>query len=307
MIRFIVIRLLSLLLVVLGAVTLTFFLLRLAPGGPFTNEKNFPEEAIARLNQHYGLDQPLHVQYFQYLGNLVTGDLGPSMYYSNRTVNSIIADTFPVSLELGTLALLFAIVVGIPAGIWASLHPNRAGDYVPMGIAMTGICLPSFVLGPLLILGFGLGLGWVNASGWNTMADRILPAVTLGSAYAAYIGRLTRGSMLEVLPQDYIRTAQAKGLPMRQVILHHALRNAILPVVSFLGPAAAGLITGSFVVETIFQVPGLGKMFVMATFNRDYALVLGLVAFYATLVVFFNTIVDVLLVSVDPRARRSMA
>jgi len=221
-------------------------------------------------------------------------------------VNEIIADTFPVSLELGVLGLLFAVAVGIPAGVRAALHPNRPGDYVTMGFAMTGICFPSFVLGPLLILGLALGLGWFNAAGWDTWSDRVLPAITLGSAYAAYIARLTRGSMLEVLPQDYIRTARAKGLPEIRVVSRHALKNAILPVVSFLGPAAAGLITGSFVVETIFHIPGLGKMFVTAAFNRDYTLVLGLVVFYASLVVLFNIVVDLLLAALDPRTRRAL-
>jgi oligopeptide transport system permease protein len=307
MLSFILRRLLSLLPVLFAVVTINFFLIRLMPGGPFTNEKSFPEEAIERLNQHYGLDLPLHVQYFRYLGNLLRGDLGPSLRYSNRTVNAIIAKGFPVSLELGVLALVFALIIGVSAGIWASLHPNRPGDYIPMGLAMTGICLPSFVIGPLLILGLALGLGWFNASGWNTISDRVLPAITLGSGYAAYIARLTRGSMLEVLPQDYIRTARAKGLPSWQVILRHALHNAILPVVSFLGPAVAGLITGSFVVETIFHIPGLGKMFVMAASNRDYTLLLGLVVFYATLVVIFNMLVDMLIAIIDPRTRKHIS
>ena len=307
MLSFILRRLLSLLPVLFTVVTINFFLIRLMPGGPFTNEKNFPEEAIKRLNEHYGLDRPLHIQYFHYLGNLLRGDLGPSFKYSNRTVNAIIAEGFPVSLELGSLALIFALLIGIPTGVWASLHPNRPSDYVPMGLAMTGICLPSFVIGPLMILGLALGLGWFNASGWNTISDRVLPAITLGSAYASYIARLTRGSMLDVLPQDYIRTARAKGLPSWQVITRHALHNAILPVVSFLGPAVAGLITGSFVVETIFHIPGLGRIFVMAASNRDYTLLLGLVVFYATLVVVFNMLVDMLISIIDPRTRKHIS
>ena len=185
----------------------------------------------------------------------------------------------------------------------ASLRPNTALDYVPMSLAMTGICIPSFVLGPLLVLTFALGLGWVNASGWDMPSDRILPAITLGSAYAAYIARLSRAGMLDVLPQDYIRTARAKGLRESRVIGIHALKPCIFPVVSFLGPAVAGLITGSFVVETIFHIPGLGKMFVMGAFNRDYTLVLGLVVFYSALVIVFNTIVDIALASLNPRLR----
>ena len=221
-------------------------------------------------------------------------------------MNEIIGDRFPVSLELGVLGLLFALLLGIPIGVHAARHPNGPGDYIPMAVAMTGICLPSFVLGPLLLLAFALGLNWVNASGWSDMSDRILPAITLGSAYAAYIARLTRGSMLEVLAQDYIRTARAKGISESRVVYVHALKNAILPVVSFLGPATAGLITGSFVVETIFHIPGLGTMFVMAAFNRDYTLVLGLVVFYAALVVLFNAFVDLLLVWLDPRLRKHL-
>ena len=304
--RFFARRLAGMTLVLLTAVTVTFFLIRLAPGGPFTDERNYPEDAIERLNEHYGLNDPLAVQYLHYIGNLLHGDLGPSLKYANRSVNEIISTRFPVSVELGILGLLFALLVGIPVGVCASLHPNRPGDYIPMGIAMTGICLPSFVLGPLLILAFALGLNWVSASGWNSWLDRLLPAVTLGSAYAAYIARLTRGSMLEVLSQDYIRTARAKGISETRVVLLHALKNAILPVVSFLGPATAGLITGSFIVETIFHIPGLGTMFVMAAFNRDYTLVLGLVVFYAALVVIFNTFVDILLVWLDPRLRKNI-
>jgi oligopeptide transport system permease protein len=200
-------------------------------------------------------------------------------------------------------ALIFALAIGLGAGIVASLRPNSALDTTAMSVAMTGICIPSFVLGPLLVLLFALRLGWVNASGWMLPADRVLPAISLGAAYAAYIARLTRGSMLEVLPRDYIRTARAKGLSPFQVIRRHALRNALPPVVSFLGPAVAGLITGSFVVETVFHIPGMGRAFVAAAFNRDYTLILGLVVFYALLVVVFNTLVDLLLVWLDPLTR----
>ncbi len=292
--------------VLLAVVTLTFVLIRMAPGGPFTAERAYAPEALARLNAHYGLDAPLHVQYFRYLKNLVRGDLGPSLHYQNRGVNTIIVEAFPVSLELGLWALLAAVAIGIPAGVLAARRPHTAWDYGPMGLAMTGICLPSFVLGPLLILVFALGLGWFNASGWHELSDRILPALTLGAAYAAYLARLTRGSMLEILPQDFIRAARAKGLSEWRVLTHHALRNALIPVVSFLGPAAAGLITGSFVVETVFDIPGLGTMFVTGAFNRDYTLVLGLVVFYATIVVAFNALVDLTIAVLDPRTRRSL-
>ncbi len=303
MLRFILIRMLQAIPVLLAAVTITFFLIRLAPGGPFTQEKSLSPETVARLNAHYGLDAPTHVQYFRYLGNAVRGNLGPCISYPSRTVHDIIQDTFPISLELGLLALGFAILVGLGAGILASLRPNTWTDALPMSLAMTGICMPSFVLGPLLALIFGLWLGWFNPTGWVTAGDRVLPAITLGSAYAAYIARLVRGGMLEVLPQDFIRTARAKGLAESRVIFVHALTNAMLPVVSFLGPATAGIITGSFVVESVFDISGMGQMFVMSAFNRDYFLVLGLVAFYTLLIVVFNTLADIALALLDPRIR----
>ena len=303
MLKFLTRRLLAMIPVLWATVTLTFILVRLAPGGPFTEEKSYPQQAIDQLNQHYGLDQPMRVQYVRYLGKLLRGDFGPSLKYQNRSVNEIIADTFPVSLELGCGGLIVALLLGLPAGIAASLRPNTALDYVPMSLAMVGICVPAFVLGPLLVLAFALGLGWVNAAGWNLPSDRILPALTLGSAYAAYIARLSRAGMLDVLPQDFIRTARAKGLRETRVVGVHALKPGVFPVISFLGPAVAGLITGSFVVETIFHIPGLGKMFVMGAFNRDYTLVLGLVVFYSVLVILFNTIVDLALALLNPRLR----
>ncbi len=284
-------------------ITITFVLVRLAPGGPFTEEKALSPQALEQLNNYYGLDRPLPVQYYHYMKNLLHGNLGPSLQYHNRAVNQIIAETFPVSLELGVWALMVALLLGIPAGMLASLRPNTVLDHLPMSLAMIGICIPAFVLGPLLVLLFALKLGWLNASGWNTATDRILPAFTLGSAYAAYIARLTRAGMLDVLPQDFIRTARAKGLGEVRVVLVHALKPGIFPTISFLGPAVAGLITGSFVVETIFQIPGLGKMFVTGAFNRDYTLVLGLVIFYAILVIVFNTLVDISLTLLNPRIR----
>lgn len=303
MLKFIIRRLFQLIPVLLAAITLTFFLVRLAPGGPFSAEKQYPEEAIKRLNEHYGLNDPIMVQYAHYLKNAVCGDLGPSMHYHNRTVNEIIRETFPISLELGSYAMLYALILGLTVGIIASLRPNTALDHVPMSIAMIGMCMPTFVMGPILVLLFALKFSWFNASGWETGMDRILPAITLGSVYAAYIARLSRGSMLEVLPMDYIRTARAKGVSEMCVITRHALRNGILPVVSFLGPATAGIITGSFVVETIFQIPGMGKMFVMSAFNRDYSLLLGLVVFYASLLVVFNLLVDLTLIWLNPRLK----
>ncbi len=296
-------RFLAMVPVLWATVTLTFLLVRLAPGGPFADEKPYPAQAIEQLNRHYGLDLPLPVQYVRYLGNLLRGDLGPSLKYPGRSVNSIIAETFPVSLELGLWALLAALLIGLAAGLSAALRPNTALDTVPMALSMAGICVPGFVLGPLLVLVFALGAGWFNAAGWNTPSDRVLPAITLGAAYAAYIARLTRAGMLDVLPQDFIRTARANGLGACRVVGVHALKPAIFPVVSFLGPAAAGILSGSFVVETVFHIPGLGKMFVAGAFNRDYTLVLGLVVFYSVLVILFNTVVDVLLALLNPRLR----
>lgn len=303
MLKFLLRRLLSMIPVLLATVTLTFLLVRMAPGGPFTDEKQYPAQAIAQLNRHYGLDAPLHIQYVRYLGNLLRGDLGPSLKYPGRSVNDMIAETFPVSLELGFWALLVALAIGLAAGITASIRPNTALDTVPMTLSMAGICIPSFVLGPLLVLVFAIYAGRFNAAGWNVPSDRVLPAITLGATYAAYIARLTRAGMLEVLPQDYIRTARAKGLGEFRIVGIHALKPGIFPVISFLGPAVAGLISGSFVTETIFHIPGMGKLFVAGAFNRDYTLVLGLVVFYSALVVLFNTLVDVLLAALNPRLR----
>ncbi|HON10247.1 MAG TPA: ABC transporter permease [Chitinispirillaceae bacterium] len=284
-------------------VTVAFFLIRLAPGGPFSSEKNVSPEVLKQLNSHYGLDKPLLIQYFDYLKNICRGDLGPSFKYPGRTVAELIAEGFPVSVELGTYALLFSLLTGILAGLLAASKPGSARDFVSMIISTSGICIPSFVLGPLLVLLFGLKLGLVNVSGWNSMSDRLLPSFTLGMVYVAYIARLTRAGLLETMVQDYIRTARAKGIPERVVMLRHALRGALLPVVSFMGPAAAGLITGSFVVETIFSIPGLGRFFITAAFNRDYTMIMGTVVFYAAVIIFFNTIVDITLAILDPRLR----
>jgi oligopeptide transport system permease protein len=303
MLRFILKRLLQTIPVLFIVATVTFFMVRLAPGGPFSAEKKVPEEILRRLEAYYGLNKPLWEQYTDYLARLVRGDLGPSFKYENRTVNEVIGGAFPVSLELGFWSLLVALALGIPAGVIAARHPNSLTDHVPMGLAMAGICLPTFVLGPLLILAFALLAGWFNPMGWDTPRDRVLPALVLGAHYAAYVARLTRGGMLEILSQDFIRTARAKGADTRRILFHHALRGGLLPTVSFLGPATAGLLTGSFVIETIFQIPGLGRYFVMAAFNRDYTLVLGTVLFYATLIILLNLVVDVVQVWLNPKLR----
>jgi oligopeptide transport system permease protein len=253
------------------------------------------------------LDAPLYRQYFDYLGGVVQGDLGPSYRKPSRTVTEWIALRLPVSLELGAYALCVALVLGMGAGLLAALRPNTLTDYVPMSFAMAGICIPNFVLGPLLVLVFALWLDWLPVAGWRDPVEKILPSITLGALYAAYIARLSRGSMLEALSQDYIRTARAKGLGEAAVVFKHALRGGVQPVVAFLAPATANLLTGSFVVETIFQVPGLGREFVEAAFNRDYTMIIGTVLVYAFLVMALNLVADVVQALLDPRVRQGHA
>jgi oligopeptide transport system permease protein len=303
MFRFIVRRLLETIPVLLIIITATFFMIRYVPGGPFTAEKAVTPEILRNLEAHYGLNEPLYRQYFDYLGSLLHGDLGPSFKYPNRTVNEIIADKLPTSLELGALSLLAALLVGLPLGLFAAIRRNTWIDYLCSSVAMVGICIPTFVMGPLLVLAFAIHFNWFNASGWYSPRDWILPSLVLGFFYSAYIARLTRGGMLDVLNQDYIRTARAKGAGETRVILKHALRGGLLPVVSFLGPATAGILTGSFVIEIIFQIPGLGREFVNSAFNRDYTLVLGTVILYATLIIAFNFVVDVVQVWLNPRLK----
>jgi len=302
MFKFIARRILQSVLVIFVIITVTFFMVRFAPGDPFSAERKMPEHIKERLMAHYGLDQPLMVQYGNYLGQLLQGDLGPS-FTETRSVNQILAATFPVSLELGGWALLIALGFGLPVGITAAVFRNSLADYVPMSLAMIGICLPTFVLGPILALVFGVWLGWFNVSGWFVPADRVLPALTIGLVYAAVIARITRGGMLEILSQDFIRTAKAKGVPFVRVIFLHTLKGGLLPVVSFLGPALAGIISGSFVVETIFQIPGMGREFVSSAFDRDYTLVLGTIIVYAVLITTANLLVDVVQVVLNPRLR----
>ena len=302
--RFVGLRLLQAIPVIFVVITVTFFLVRLAPGGPFDSEKAVLPEVKAALEAQYRLDLPLVQQYTAYLGDLLQGDLGPSFKYPGRDVNELITAGLPITAELGLYALLVAVFIGGIAGVIAALRPNTAQDYVPMTAAMIGICMPSFLLGPLLVLVFGIYLDWLPVSGWGDIpGDKILPAITLGSAYAAYIARLSRAGMLEVMNQDYIRTARAKGLPEWQVVIRHGLRGGLIPVVAFLGPAFAGLLAGSFVVETIFQIPGLGRFYVQAAFNRDYTMILGTTVFLSTLIVLFNLLSDILAAWMNPRLR----
>lgn len=306
--RFIGGRLLQAVPVILTVITVTFFLVRVAPGGPFDAEKAVIPEVKAALEKQYRLDQPLFSQYVAYLGDLARGDMGPSFKYPGRSVNELIGAGLPVTAELGLYALLVAIGIGALAGIVASLKPNSAQDYIPMTAAMIGICMPTFLLGPLLVLVFGIRLEWLPVSGWGDLpGDKLLPSLTLGAAYAAYIARLSRAGMLEVLSQDYIRTARAKGLPEWQVVIRHSLRGGLLPMVAFLGPAFAGLLAGSFVVETIFQIPGLGRFYVQAAFNRDYTMILGTTVFLSTLIVLFNLLSDIIAAWMNPRLRHQFA
>ena len=285
--------------------TLTFFMTRYAPGGPFDAEKAIPQEIKVKLESHFGLDRPLFDQYLLYLKNLLRGDLGPSFKYSGWEVSELIATAFPASLTLGVLSLGVALFIGIPAGIMAALRKNTWLDYLPMSLSMAGICLPTFVLGPLLIYIFSTQLGLFPPLGWYGPSDWFLPSFTLGLFYAAYVARLTRAGMLETLQQDYVRTARAKGATPWRVVTRHALRGGLLPVVTYLGPAFAGLISGSFVIESIFFIPGLGKFFVTAAFNRDYTMVLGTVLFYASLIILLNLLVDLLQAWIDPKARQT--
>lgn len=286
---------------------MTFFMCRLAPGGPFDDDKQVTAEVREQLNKQFNLDKPLYVQFYQYLVNLPKLQ---SFKYPNRTVGDIIKQKFPVSFKLGFFAITIALGIGVLFGVIASLKPNSFIDYIPSSLAMIGICLPTFVMGPILMYIFALKLKLLPATGWGGFdgdaifhTDMILPSLTLGLFYAAYISRLTRGGMLDILTQDYIRTAKAKGASGLRVIVKHAMRGGLLPVISFMGPAVAGLIAGSFVIETIFNIPGLGKDFVQSAFNRDYTLVLGVVMFYATLIVLLNLVVDILQVTLNPKLK----
>jgi oligopeptide transport system permease protein len=296
-------RLLVMIPVFFLVVTVVFFMIRFAPGGPFDSEKQVSPEILANLNAKYHLDEPLWRQYFRYLGDLAHFDLGPSFKHANRTVNEIIAESLPVSAELGLIALVWALIIGILAGGLAALKPNSFFDYVPMSISILGICLPTFVIGPVLVLIFGLWLKWLPVAGWNSPADRLLPSLTLGFAYAAYISRLTRGGLMEIRSQDFIRTARAKGLSEPKILIKHALRGGMLPVVSYLGPAMAGIITGALVTETIFNIPGLGRFFIESALNRDYTVVMGTALLYFFLIFVCNFFVDAMYVLLDPRVK----
>lgn len=303
MLRFIARRILETIPVLLVIATVTFFLMKLAPGGPFDSEKATTPEIKKQLEAHYGLTNSVSAQYIDYMGKLVQGDLGPSFKYAGWTVSELIAGALPVSIELGCYALAVALTVGMLSGFVAALRPNSATDYLPMSLATTGICLPTFVMGPALVLIFGIALSWFNSSGWFFMEDRVLPALTLGAYYSAYTSRIARTSMIEILSQDYIRTARAKGATEWRVVLKHAFKGAVQPLVTLTAPITANMVTGSFIVEKIFDIPGLGRFFVTGAFNRDFTLVVGCVLVYAALIVMLNLLADVALVWLNPRLR----
>lgn len=304
MARYVVRRLLSAIPTLFIVVVLAFFLVRAAPGGPFDEERALPPAVEANIEAYYHLDEPLVVQLGRYLAGLLRGDLGPSYRYRDRSVNDIIAETFPVSIRLGALAMLLALAVGTVLGAYAALNANTLRDRIVTGIAMTGISIPVFVVAPLLVLFFAVRLGWLPAGWSGAGADRlVLPVVALALPQIAYITRLTRASMIDVLASGFVRTARAQGLGTLRVVGVHALKPALLPVLSYMGPAIAAILTGSVVIEEIFGIPGLGQQFVNGALNRDYTLVLGIVIFYAALVVALNLAVDVLYGVIDPRVR----
>ena len=306
MIQLILKRLFTYIPVLLVVVIITFLMIHAAPGGPFDAERVASPEIIEKLNEAYNLDKPIHVQIYNYLFNAIQGDFGPSFKYPGRTVTELIMSGLPTTIELAIYSILFAIFLGVISGLVASLNPGKILDIVPMSISLLGICIPSIILGPVLVLIFGIWYEVLPVYGWgDNPGDKILPTITLGTAYAAIFARLTRGGMLEILGQDYIRTARAKGLSEIRIVVVHALRGGILPVISFLGPAIAGLLAGSFVVETIFQINGVGRFYVQAAFNRDYTMILGTSILFTFMTLTFVLISDIVASFLNPTLRDS--
>lgn len=303
MLDYLVRRILSAILAIWVVITVTFFAMHAIPGGPFQKEKPIPEVIRKHIEARYKLDQPLLVQYKDYLGNLVKGDLGPSYRYRGQTVNGIIKERFPVSMQLGLIAFAIAITLGVTAGILAALNQGKFWDYLTMFFSTIGVAVPSFIIGTLLMYILSYKLGWLPSATWGTPAHVIMPALSLAALPTAFIARLTRSSMLDVLGQDYMKTAVAKGIPRFRVVWLHAVKNAIIPVLTYAGPLLAGIITGTFVVENIFAVPGLGKHFVVSIYNRDYTVILGLTFFYSVFLIAMNILVDILYTIFDPRIK----
>ena len=296
-------RAISVILVVFVVATGTFILMHAIPGGPFKKEKALPPAVQRNIEERYKLNDPLWKQYTDYLKNLVRGDLGPSFKYLGRSVNDIIRDGFPVSATLGAWAILFALVIGVPAGIISALNQNKWQDNVVMAIAIIGVSVPNFVIATLLMYVFGVKLRWLPVAMWGTPKHVILPMIALAGFPAAFFARLMRSSTLDVLSQDYIRTARAKGLSWYAVVVKHVVKNAILPVVTYLGPLIAGILTGSFVVENIFAIPGLGRYYVTSIYNRDYTTIMGVTIFYSVFLVLLNFLVDITYGWIDPRIK----
>jgi len=305
MFKFILKRVLEAIPTMLILITISFFLMRFAPGSPFSSERTLPPQVMANINAKYGLDKPVFDQYTTYLTNVLQGDLGPSFKYKDFTVNELVVSALPVSAKIGALAFVFAVIFGVSVGTLAALRQNSWLDYAVMSTAMLGIVMPSFVLAPVLIYIFSIGLGWFPAGGWldGSLQYMVLPVLGMAMMYVATFARITRGSMIEVLNSNFIRTARAKGLSYGYIVIKHALKPAMLPVISYMGPAFVGIITGSVVIETIFGLPGIGKLFVNAAFNRDYSLVMGVTILIGFLFILFNAIVDILLAYVDPKIR----
>jgi len=303
MVRYLLRRFLHGVAVLWVVVTLTFVLMHVAPGGPFDRERRVPPEVLANIAAKYHLDEPLTRQYARYLKELMQGDLGPSYKYIDRNVNDIVLETFPVSATLGLLALLFALTFSLPVGLCAAYYHDSWADRWCMFLATLGISLPNFTLGALIIWLFSLQLGWLQPGGWGEPSRLILPTLTLGAAPAAYLSYLTRASLLEALGEDFIRTARAKGLKESAVLLKHALRQSLIPIMTVLGPLVAALVTGSFVVEYIFAVPGMGRFFITAVTDRDYPLIMGVTVVYTALLACANLLVDLCYSLIDPRIK----
>src|SRR5687768_5563924 len=303
MVSFILRRLLIIIPMALLVVTLTWVLIRVAPGNFYSSEKTLPPAIEENIKRKYGLDKPWYQQYLIMMGNVIRGDFGDSLKYQGESVNDIIRRHLPYSATIGFFAYLVALIVGLFAGIVAALRQNSNFDYGSMATAMLGLSVPNFVLGPILVLVFSLGLYWLPPARWGGISNLILPVLTLAAIYMAFLARLTRAGMLEVMRSDYIRTARAKGLSEETVLLKHGLRGGIIPVVSFTGPALAGLLAGTVVVERVFAIPGLGNIFIQSIFNRDEPLILGIVAFLSILIMLFNLIVDISYGYLDPRIR----